>query len=131
MPYTLNFNKNVEIEDREKYINECCVGGDIVLDQLLPALRKQYGELQSEQEDWGWFAWFKQADINLAVDVFTENDKTGSFQILLTSRVPRFLFGHKTRDTPELQELKSLIISQLRSWQVNNLEENTVSENHA
>ncbi len=54
MPYILSFVKRVEVVDRQQYINECCIGGNVVLKQLLPALRERYGDLMSEQEDWGW-----------------------------------------------------------------------------
>lgn len=53
MPYILTFVKPITIAHSEQYINDCCIGGDIVLDQLLPGLRARYGELQSNQEDWG------------------------------------------------------------------------------
>jgi hypothetical protein len=39
MPYVVSFVKFVQVTDPEQYINDCCVGGDIVLDRLLPALR--------------------------------------------------------------------------------------------
>jgi len=36
VPYELSFTKAVRIQDRDQYINECCVGGDVVRDELLP-----------------------------------------------------------------------------------------------
>jgi hypothetical protein len=36
----------------EPHINDCCVGGDVVLERLLPSLRERYGdELVPVQED--------------------------------------------------------------------------------
>src|SRR5512145_1749084 len=99
MPYALTFRKPVVVTDREQYINDCCIGGDLVIDRLLPALRAKYGELQSNQEDWGWFAWFEQSGVKLAVDVFTHDEAAGEFQVLLTSRKPRLLLGAKVQDT--------------------------------
>jgi hypothetical protein len=122
MPYIVTFVKPVRITDLEQYINDCCIGGDIVLDRLLPSLRERYGEnLQSNQEDWGWFAWFDHSGVKLAVDVHTDDHSTGEFQIHLTSRRPRFLLGSKVDDTPELEELRELVLSQLRSWPVEQL----------
>jgi len=66
MPYTLSFLKQVDIVDSEQYINDCCIGGDIVLEQLLPSLTARYIDLQSNQEDWGWFAWFEHSRNRLA-----------------------------------------------------------------
>ena len=61
MPYEISFTRPVLISDREQYINECCVGGDAVVDALLPAVRAAgYEDIQSNQEDWGWFIWFRK-----------------------------------------------------------------------
>ena len=111
MPYIVSFVKPISIADREQYINECCIGGDVVLEQLLPSLRERYNDLQSDQEDWGWFAGFKQSGIKLSVDVHTNDDTTGEFQVHLTSRKPRLLLGAKIQDTPELESLRDLVVS--------------------
>ena len=60
MPYEVSFTKRVPIADREQYFNECCVGGDIVVDVLLPSVRARYEQVQTHQEDWGWFIWFRK-----------------------------------------------------------------------
>jgi hypothetical protein len=131
MPYIVGFVKPVSIADPEQYINDCCIGGDIVLERLLPALRERYGsDVQSNQEDWGWFAWFEQSDIRLAVDVHTHDHTLGEFQLHLTSRRPRFLLGAKVQDTPELEQLLELVVSQLRSWPVERLAVERVDEKY-
>ena len=116
MPYELTFTKPVETPDREQYWNDCCVGGDIVLNSVLPALRQRYGELHAVQEDWGWFVWFNKSTVKLAIDVFCENPETGEFRMHLTSRVSRILFGSTVTDTPELEELRESIVFALTSW---------------
>jgi len=130
VPYALTFLKPVAIVNREQYINECCVGGDVVLDQVLPALRTVYGDVQSNQEDWGWFAWFEQSGVKLAVDVFTNDPESGEFRILLTSRKPRILLGAKVEDTPELDTLRLLVVRDLEAWPVAGLRIERVDENH-
>jgi hypothetical protein len=105
MPYIVSFVKPIVVVEREQYINDCCIGGDLVLEQLLPALRERYTDLWSNQEDWGWFAWFEQSGVKLAVDVHTNDETTGEFQVHLTSRKPRLLLGAKIQDTPELEAL--------------------------
>jgi hypothetical protein len=131
MPYIVSFVKPVAIAHREQYINDCCVGGDIVLGQLLPSLRERYGgDLQSNQEDWGWFAWFEQSGIKLAVDVHTNDGAAGEFQIHLTSRKPRLILGAKIQDTPELESLRELVLSRLQAWQVAGLEVERVNEKY-
>jgi hypothetical protein len=115
MPYEVAFTRQVPIRDREEYFNECCVGGDAVVDALLPAVRARYEDIQSNQEDWGWFIWFKKGGVKLAVDVHTDDGDAGEFRIRLTSRTKRLL-GYKEADTPELGELLTLIESELGEW---------------
>ena len=115
MPYEVAFTKRVPITDRERYINECCVGGDAVVDSLLPAVRERYTDIQTNQEDWGWFIWFRKGAIKLAIDVTTDDGDAGEFRIRLSSHTKR-LFGYKEADTPELEELRVLVESELRNW---------------
>ena len=129
MPYIVTFVKPVRITDREQYINECCIGGDIVLDRLLPSLRERYGDrLQSNQEDWGWFVWFDHSGVKFAIDVHTGDHAAGEFQLHLITRRPRFLFGAKVQDTPELEQLRELVLAELRSWPVAELSVERIDE---
>ena len=130
MPYIVSFVKPVTLRDREQYINDCCIGGGLVLEQLLPVLRERYGDLQSNQEDWGWFAWFEHSGVKLAVDVHTNDADKGEFQVHLTSRRPRLLLAAKIQDTPELEALRGLVVSKLQSWEVTNLEVERVNEKY-
>ena len=115
MPYEVSFIKQVPVVDREQYFNECCVGGDQVVDALLPSVRARYEDIQSNQEDWGWFIWFKKGAVKLAIDVHTDDGDAGEFRIRLTSQTKRFL-GYKEADTPELDELRGIVESELRKW---------------
>ena len=131
MPYVVSFVKSVRIADREQYINDCCVGGDVVFDRLLPSLRARYGaDLQPIQEDWGWFSWFGHSGVKLAVDVHTTDHEVGEFAVHLTSRRPRFLLGARVQDTPELEQLRDLVVSQLESWPVERLSVERVDEKY-
>jgi hypothetical protein len=47
MPYALFFRRQVPIADRERYINECCVGGDAVTALAAVAIALD-----------AWFFWF-------------------------------------------------------------------------
>ena len=130
MPYEISFTKPVPINDREDYINECCVGGDVVLEQLLPPLRKRYGDLEPAEEDWGWFVWFDHTGVKLAVDVFTDDADAGAFRMHLTSRKSRFLLPAKVEDTPELEGLRDLVVAALRAWDVGKLEVERVDDRY-
>src|SRR5215216_5940765 len=98
--------------DREQYINECCVGGDAVVDQLLPAVRSRYVDIQANQEDWGWFIWFRKGNVGLSIDVFTDDPDAGAFRVHLTSNIKRFFVSERVLDTPELEELRAFIVSE-------------------
>lgn len=53
VPYEVTFRKNVVVSDNSIYINECCWGGDIIRDELLPVISSRFEVVQTEQEDWG------------------------------------------------------------------------------
>ena len=50
MPYELSFTKRAEIAVSDRYINECCIGGDVVSAALLPALKARYGNIETGEE---------------------------------------------------------------------------------
>ena len=116
MPYELSFTKAVQVANRDQYINECCVGGDVVRDELLPLVTGRYEDVQTEQEDWGWFIWFRKGDVRLAIDVFTDHPERGEFRIHLTSRIKRMIVLDSVVDTPELRELHALVVAELSTW---------------
>jgi hypothetical protein len=115
MPCEISFTRPVGIRDRAQYINECCVGGDAVVDALLPAVRARYEDIQDNQEDWGWFIWFKKGAVKLAIDVHSDDGDAGEFRIRLTSQVKR-LIGYKEADVPELEELREFVEAELQRW---------------
>ena len=116
MPYEISFTKRVPILDREQYINDCCIGGDVVVDQLLVSVQSRYADVQMNQEDWGWFIWFRKGKVRLAIDVFTDDSEVGAFRVHLTSRTKRWLVLDSVIDTPELEDLRVQVASQLAVW---------------
>ena len=114
MPYEVTFNKPIVVSDTSMYINDCCWGGDIIRDELLPVVSSRYERVQTEQEDWGWFIWFRRGTVALSVDIFCDDPKQGLFRIRLTSRRKRFVAGYRVTDTPELRELLESITSKLK-----------------
>jgi len=122
MPYELTFRKKLEIADRDRYFNDECIGGDVVADRLLPEIRARYQDVQSNQEDWGWFIWCSDGPVSLAIDIYCDDVEAGAFRIDLTSRVKRFLLGPRNQDTPELEKLKALVLDTLSPWAESSLE---------
>lgn len=116
MPYQIEFSKPVALGSTEHYFNECCYGGDIVSQELLPLIAAHYNSIRAEQEDWGWFIWFRDAEISLAVDIFCDDPSRGTFRIHLNSSKRRWLWFRRTTDTPELERLKDLVVEKLSSW---------------
>lgn len=116
MPYELNFTKPVVVADPAIYINECCWGGDIVRDQLLPTISSRYGDVRTHQEDWGWFIWFRQGPLHLAVDIFCDSPERGEFRIWLSATQKRYFIIRKDLDGAELDSLRDLVSAQVSRW---------------
>ncbi len=116
MPYELIFAQRVTPPDPEEYLNPCCYGGDVVAAQLLPMVRSAYGEPEANQEDWGWFIWFRDGAVRLAIDIVCDDPDTGAFRLHLTSRRRRFLWSDAVVDTPELERLKERVVRAIQAW---------------
>src|SRR5262249_878502 len=120
MPYEVSFTKKVPLLDRDQYINDCCVGGDAVVNRFLASVRTRYTHVRTHQEDWGWFIWFRRGDVELAIDVFTDDPDRGEFRIFLTSRRRGWL-RRPVVDTTDLEEIRAFVVSDLEAWGVDAL----------
>ena len=116
MPYEISFTKSVAVVDENIYINQCCRGGDVVRDRLLPIVEREFENVLTGQEDWGWFIWFHMGPVRLAIDIFTDNADRGAFRIRLTSSHRRLLIFTAVVDTPELDGIKNMVMSDLIEW---------------
>jgi hypothetical protein len=130
MPYEVSFRKKTEPTDPALYINDCCIGGDIVSARLLPLIREQYEAVVAEQEDWGWFIWFRKGPIRLAIDIFCDDPESGRFRIHLTSRTRTLLFFDRVADTAELETVKELGVSALSRWEAADILMTRLGANH-
>ena len=70
----------------------------------------------TEQEDWGWFIWFREGRTKLAVDIFCDDIHAGQFRVRLTSRQRKWLFVDRILDTTELDELRQSVVTHLSQW---------------
>lgn len=116
MPYELSFPKQMDVANTARYINDCCIGGDVVSAALLPALQARYVQVDTGAEDWGWFIWSTRDRLRLAVDIFTDDYRVGRFRARVATSRRGPLFGWKEIDTAELEELKQIVHAQLSSW---------------
>src|SRR5215472_10081672 len=104
------------VSDASIYFNECCWGGDVVRDRFLPLISSRYEDVSTHQEDWGWFIWFRQGPIHLAINIFCDDPKQGLFRIHLSATRRRFLWRRIDVDTPELGGLRDLVARELSDW---------------
>lgn len=116
MPYELSFTAPVQAGDPAVYINDCCWGGDVIRDRLLPIISRRYGGVMTEQEDWGWFIWFREGQTKMAVDIFCDDIQARQFRVRLTSRQRKWLFLDRIVDTPQLDELRQSVVTCLSQW---------------
>ena len=131
MPYSVRFTRPILSPGREPYINDCCIGGDHVLTQLLPVIEELAGRPQEPtQEDWGWFVWFDHGGLEFAVDVFTHDHLAGEFELHLTSRRPRFLRSAVVTDVSELERLRDRVVGVLQRWPVRDLHSEQLDANY-
>ena len=115
MPYEISFTKAVDVQDPSIYINQCCWGGDVVRDRLLPLIKEKFEDIRTAQEDWGWFIWFQRGNIRLAIDIFSD-DREGRFRLRLSSQRKRFLIRDLVIDTFELEKVRELVMTNLTNW---------------
>jgi hypothetical protein len=113
--FEVSFQKTVTVT-KQNYINECCWGGDVIREHFLPLISSRYEKIQTGQEDWGWFLWFRRDGVRLAIDIFCDNPATCEFRLRLYSLRRRFLFFHTEVDSPQLLEMKNLVITTLKDW---------------
>jgi hypothetical protein len=86
MPFEITFNAKVIARDEEQYFNDCCWGGDVIQEQLLPVIEGRYSDIQANQEDWGWFIWMSTSKLNLAIDIFCDDKNKGKFRVRISAK---------------------------------------------
>jgi hypothetical protein len=116
MPYEISITKSVVVANEDIYINDCCRGGDAVRDRLMPLVRGNFEDIRTAREDWGWFIWSRKGPLRLAIDMFTDDVKLGKFRIWLSSSRRKFLLFTSAEDMPELETLKTAVMSNLAEW---------------
>ncbi|HMD40864.1 MAG TPA: hypothetical protein VKH15_16380 [Candidatus Acidoferrum sp.] len=117
MPYEISFTKKIAVEKTDIYFNECCWGGDSVRDVLLPLIAGKYEDVETNQEDWGWFIWFRKGGERLGIDICCDDPSTGEFRIRLSSRTRKFLWFYRDDvDTPELETIRVIVCAKIQEW---------------
>jgi hypothetical protein len=117
MLYEIAFTKKVPLLESEEYVNDCCRGGDVIRDYLLPAMKAKHPDFITGQEDWGWYIWMKEERLRLELGIHCDDFDAGEFRIILTARRKGIIFYSSDNiGVPELDSLKDLVMAQLGSY---------------
>lgn len=117
MAYEIEFTTTVDVTDPEIYINDCCWGGDVVCDRLLPAVSSTglYENVKTGQEDWGWYIWMRQKTELTRIHIQCDDKEVGEFRIHIFSSKKRRLLW-KNIDTPDVERVQQVTISEIKKW---------------
>jgi predicted small secreted protein len=115
-----------DIPERE-YINDCCIGGDEILNQLKPDIASQMNvdksKIEIYQEDWGWALEFSKDEVfySLGLNNNYEGGEKTDFAVVIEAnrKVKKFLFTKSVEATNELNEFAEVISNIAR---INNFE---------
>ena len=115
MAYEIEFAAKFTVADPELYINDCCWGGDVVRDKLLPIVNVGFSDVQTLQEDWGWFIWMDRGPRRICVDIFCDDKETGKFRIMITAS-QRSWFRRKPVDESGIEPLKNVVVNEIAKF---------------
>ncbi|HET9839200.1 MAG TPA: hypothetical protein VFR84_13265 [Candidatus Angelobacter sp.] len=115
MAYEITFAAKAAIPDRGIYINDCCWGGDVIRDRLLPILRRRHDDIQTNQEDWGWFIWMDRRPYWIAIDIMCNDKESGEFLIHISATYRKW-FWSKAVELEEVRLLKEIVVKALAEF---------------
>jgi hypothetical protein len=118
MGYELTFSHAFSVASRDHYINDCCFAGDVIAEHLLPTVKTaEHSDIETGQEDWGWYIWFRSGPLRMAIDIDCQDVDAGAFAIRVSARRPRrFLLGPAPVEGPELDQLRDRVLADLKHW---------------
>lgn len=100
-----------------KYINDCCIGCDDVLNQIKSEIASQMkideNQLAVYQEDWGWALEFAKDEVFYFLGLNnvsqTENRTDFTVNIEANRKIKKFLFTKKVEAANELTEFAEIV----------------------
>ncbi|MCL4522520.1 MAG: hypothetical protein M1453_02370 [Acidobacteria bacterium] len=119
MSYEISFTKRLQVPDSDIYINDCCWGGDLVRNLLLPLVPQvapDADHIQSVQEDWGWFIWFRRGETHFEINIWCDDPTRGEFRIHLIAKRRAGLFRKQISETSKLDNLRELVCAEITKW---------------
>jgi hypothetical protein len=115
MAYVIEFTATLNVSDPKIYINDCCWGGDVIRDGLLPVVSPEYEDVQTTQEDWGWFIWMRRGQQWSGVDIYCDDKESGAFRILISGWQRRWL-RRKHVEGDDLEHIKEVTVNEISKW---------------
>jgi hypothetical protein len=116
MAYEIEFTAQISVANPNIYFNDCCWGGDVICERLLPFVRGRFSDIQTAQEDWGWFIWFRQGAVLLAIDIFCDEKESGRFRVHISANKKKWLIFRSAVGPPETAEIKEAVVGEIRKW---------------
>jgi hypothetical protein len=116
MAYEIRFTKNFTPPDPSLYNNNSCWGGDLVTQQLLPDITPNFEDVESGQEDWGWFIWCWHDKVRLEINIICDAPQTGGFRIQLYANKKTLPFLTGPENPEELEKIRQLVCTRVEAW---------------
>lgn len=103
----------------EKYINDCCVGGDEILNSLALHLAGHFGvppeKLAIYQEDWGWALEFEKDGVSYHTGVANQSNEDGQTLFRVVGEAQRkekgWIFSKTVAAEAESAELAKSVVA--------------------
>jgi hypothetical protein len=119
MDFELETDKVFSSGDKEKYINECCVGCDEILEALAPTFAKRFGVEQETfaiyQEDWGWALEFEKDGVAYHTGIANQSNASGLILFRVVGEAQRkekgWIFTKRVKADTESAELATVVVA--------------------
>jgi len=115
MAYEIEFTATLNVSDPKIYINDCCWGGDVIRDRLLPMVSSEYEHVETSQEDWGWFIWMRRGQQWSGVDIYSDEKDSGDFRIHISGWQQGW-FGRKHIEGDDLEHIREVTVNEIGNW---------------
>lgn len=101
----------------EKYINDCCIGCDEIIDALAPTFADHFGipreKIVVYQEDWGWAMELEKDGIAYHTGIANQSAEEGRTVFRVVGEAQRkekgWIFTKHVRAEPESEELANVV----------------------
>lgn len=119
MDFELTAGRVFSADDDEKYINECCIGCDEIIDALAPTFADHFGVPRDSfaiyQEDWGWAMELEKDGVAYHTGIANQSAEDGRTVFRVVGEAQRkekgWIFTKRVRADAESGELAKVVIA--------------------